>query len=82
MMNGRTLREMRLRAGMTVQDLSAKAEISEATIELFESGKRNGVKNRTLIALAKAFELDVIDFENILNGTKEQGSAESKAATA
>lgn len=80
MLNGRTLRAMRLRAGMTIQDLSAKAGISTVTIHLAESGKRKELSNKTLIALAKVFELDVIDFENTLNGTKESGSAESKKA--
>lgn len=83
MLNGRTLREMRLRAGMTLQDLSAKTGLSKVTIDLAESGKRSALNDKTLIALAKGFDMDVIELEKALNGAEEKGSAESqKAATA
>lgn len=59
--NGETLRNLRLRAGMTIKALSEKSSLSEQTIEYVEKGKRKHINDATLIGLAKGLGIDVIE---------------------
>jgi transcriptional regulator with XRE-family HTH domain len=68
--NGETLRNLRLRAGMTIRALSEKSKLSEQTIEYIEKGKRKHINDATLIGLALGFGIDVIELGQKLQETE------------
>jgi len=72
MLNGETLRTLRLKAGLTVSALSGKAGLSEHTIEGIERGQRQRINDATLIALAKGLEMDVTELDRQLNASRIQ----------
>lgn len=72
MVNGETLRTLRLHAGFTIHGLSERASLAEHTIEGIESGRRQRINDATLIALAKGLGMDVTDLERQLNTPRVQ----------
>ena len=77
--NGVWFREQRLRKGMTVDEFAKAAGIAEGTVNGIEASKLQHLADKTLIALAKAFEMDVIEFERAiyapLKAKRKGGSA-------
>jgi transcriptional regulator with XRE-family HTH domain len=68
--NGETLRNLRLRAGMTIKALSEKSKLSEQTIEYIEKGKRKHINDATLLGLAAALGIDVVLLREKLQETE------------
>lgn len=64
--NGIWFREQRLRKGMTVDEFAKEAGVAEGTINGIEASKLQHLADKTLIALAKAFEMDVVEFEKAI----------------
>ena len=56
-LDGATIRRLRLRRGWSREDLATRAEITERTVRAAESGRR--VAHRTLYAIAVALDLPV-----------------------
>lgn len=65
-MNGKVLRELRMRKGLDVKGLAAASGVSDETISGIESGKRAKVWDTTLIALAKGLGMDPLELERQL----------------
>ena len=61
--DGQKLRNLRMKKEMTVHDLAEKAKISVKTLQGVEGGRRHRYTDATLIALARAFEISVLDLE-------------------
>ena len=60
---GQTIREARLRKGMTQEELSEKTDISIRTIQRIENGEVDP-RSYTLMSIAKVLE---IDYEDLVN---------------
>ena len=52
------LKELRLQANLTQQELAKKANVSRVNIAMLESGKQPTAKCDTIIKLAKALNID------------------------
>jgi len=65
-MNGRVLRELRIRAGLTIVQLAQQTGLAVGTIEAIEKGNRIQLLATTLKALADAFVMDPVDLETRL----------------
>lgn len=62
MMNiGEKVREIRTNKGMTQKAVAEAASLSTTFITLLEGGKYQDIETRTLIALAKALEVEISD---------------------
>lgn len=75
--NGEVLRTLRLRKGLTIAELARRAvflkegaerHVSEQTIIGIEGGRHKDVIDSTLVGLAKALEMDVMELEKALAG--------------
>jgi transcriptional regulator with XRE-family HTH domain len=64
--DGKKLRNLRMKKEFTVSGLAKKANVSEKTIEGVESGRRQRYTDATLIALARAFEIEVLELETAI----------------
>lgn len=53
------LKEKRLEAALTQEELAKKSGISRVTIALLETGNLTTAKSSTILALAKALNIDV-----------------------
>jgi len=56
--SGSRLRDVRLRAGLTILETAKASNLRVTTIRGLESGRWNRMTDRTLIGLAKAFGVD------------------------
>ena len=52
------LKELRLQADLTQEELAKKAGVSRVNIAMLESGKQPTAKSDTIIKLAKALDVD------------------------
>lgn len=53
-----TLKEARLRRGLTQDELSARSGIDQTTISSLETGRKSHPRFRTGLALARALDVD------------------------
>lgn len=61
---GARVRELRVAADMSQQDLAVRAEVAEGTLSELERGVRNNVSMRVLNQLAAALDCDLnVDFK-------------------
>lgn len=67
MQTGQLIRELRLKKGITQEDLAAKTDISVRTIQRIESGEVDP-RAYTLQSIAAALE---VDFETLINSSAE-----------
>ena len=79
MVECRTPREFRLRAGLTVKALAKKAKVSEAAIEAIESGTRERSHDATLFAISKALGIDRVEYDRAIRNAKEDREKETHA---
>jgi len=68
MKTGQLIREIRLKKGMTQEELSARTGISSRTIQRIENGKVNP-RSFTIQTIADALE---VDLEELINNTSNQ----------
>lgn len=69
--DGQKLRNLRLKKEFTVTELAEKAGISEKTLQGVEGGRRHHYTDATLIALARAFQMDVLELEKAIQSEEE-----------
>jgi len=65
----RTLREWREVRGMTLEEVANAVGVSATAVSYWETGKRNPVKFKTLMALRKALKLTKKDSIIALDGS-------------
>ena len=85
--NGVWFRGERLRLGMTVDEFAKHSGVAEGTILRIESGIDQHLADKTLIALAKAIKMDVVEFEKAIYAPaskpkRQKGTAGSAPAQA
>ncbi|MCK4815745.1 helix-turn-helix domain-containing protein [bacterium] len=77
MKTGQIIREIRLKKGMTQEELSAKTGISSRTIQRIEQGKVDP-RSYTLQTIADALEVDYEELINIASNQQIEDTQESK----